>query len=93
MAPKKLVPDRYQPLVGQDARGWPFRVAGDGHVTVGTVAAGQFKKWTFRLSTYPDDASPTACVLAEIEGRRTPARVAKIGYVTPLDGPNWQGVC
>ena len=91
MAPKKHVPDAYARLVSA-ARGWPFLVNGQGVVTVGTVAAGKFKRWTFRLATYPEDThDPAACVLAEIDDRRTILRVSKLGYVTPLHGPNWQG--
>ena len=56
MAPKKKVPDAFTPLNDQVVRGWPFRVRGDGLVTVGTAAGGAYARWTFKLTTYADDA-------------------------------------
>ena len=44
MAPKKKVPDAFTPLNDQVVRGWPFRVRGDGLVTVGTAAGGNQRK-------------------------------------------------
>ena len=92
MAPKQRVPDAYTPVSKAIVRGWPFRVRGDGMVTVGTASSGQFKRFTFQLSTYPEDSEdPSQCVIAEIDNRNTPARAAAIGQLTPRFGPLYEG--
>jgi hypothetical protein len=92
MAPKKGVPDAFTPLTEQSVRGWPFRVRGDGLVTVGTAADGPYARWTFKLTSYSNDAhNPASCLVAEIEERNKPGRMARIGRPTPRYGPKWEG--
>ena len=92
MAPKRTAPDAFTPLTDQVVRGWPFRVRGDGLVTVGTSADGAFARWTFKLTTYLADAhDPASCVVAEIEERNQPERARQIGRLTPRHGPKWIG--
>jgi hypothetical protein len=92
MPAKLVVADLYPPLQDQRVNGWHFRVVGTGAVSVGTAKQGLFKRWTFSLNGYPDDhTDPAACVLAEIEHRRTPKRASEIGQMTPRFGPHWQG--
>jgi hypothetical protein len=92
MPVKHVVADLYPPLQNQQVRGWHFRVVGTGVVSVGTAKQGPYKRWTFSLNGYPDDhTDPAACVLTEIEDRRTPKRAAEIGQMTPRFGPHWQG--
>ena len=65
---------------------------GDGLVTVGTAAAGDHARWTFKLTTYADDAhDPASCVVAEIEERNRPERAREIGRSTKRYGPLWKG--
>ena len=63
----------YPPMNGE-VNGWPFRVLGSGEVFVGTSNTGKFKKFKFWLTRYEDSTDPAACVLDEIEDRRSDER-------------------
>ena len=93
MAPKQQVPDKYTPILAEESRsvrGWKYRVRGDGLVTVGTLGHGPYKRWTFKLSEYPDDGSdPEACILAEIDDRNKPPPGRNLR--TPRYGNEWEG--
>ena len=62
---------------GPDSRwvdGWPYRVAKSGSVMVGTAASGQFKRWSFKLTSYKSidlesDEDRDHCVRLEIQHR------------------------
>eukprot|EP00966_Prymnesium_polylepis_P013560 312810-Prymnesium_polylepis.1 len=55
-------------------RGWPYKVYGSGLVKVGTAGSGQFKSFSFRLTSYDDSSSPRACVEEELDARKLPAQ-------------------
>jgi hypothetical protein len=70
----------YPELKGQVDR-WAFQVRSNGSVTVGTKGSGPHKRWTFQLSTYPEDGhDPAECVRREIRVRN------EKGKPTPLIG-------
>jgi len=54
--------------------GWPYRVQKNGTVMVGTAASGQFRRWSFALTSYEDidfdsDEDRDQCVRLEIQHR------------------------
>ena len=89
---KAAAPADAYPKEEGEVNGWKFRSTGNGQVFVGTANVGPFKKFSFWLQRYGDQAPDiAACVLGEIEDRNTPERVQKIGYETPCFGPLCEG--
>ena len=58
---------------GAVEHGWPYKVREDGQVTVGTSANAPYKRFTFKLTTYPSSSSDEvgSCLEEEFRQRRS----------------------